>query len=95
MQGVQAVALLPTGGATGATSLQQNEIVDRVAKESTHSASEVLLKWSTQRGTPVVVDSVTLQLEGFDVNSFLEWRINEEQHKVHLDALNQDKKFAR
>lgn len=94
MQGLQAVATLPTGGAASASTLQQHETVAKVAKEAGHSASEVLLKWSTQRGTPVVVDLASVPLESFDVASFFEWRMSEEKHKVLLDAMNQDKSLA-
>lgn len=90
MQGLQAVAMLPTGGSAGASILQQHDTVSKVATEAGHSASEVLLKWSTQRGTPVVVDSS----DGLDVGSFFEWRLSEEKHKVLLDAMNQDKHFS-
>lgn len=93
MQGVQAVAMLPAGGRSGAAMLQ-HDTVAQVAKEAGHSASEVLLKWATQRGTPVVVDLVTTSLESFDVAKFFEWQMSEEKHKVLLDAMNQDKSFA-
>jgi diketogulonate reductase-like aldo/keto reductase len=94
MQGLQAVAVLPTGGAAGVTALLQHETVMQVATESSHAATEVLLKWSTQRGTPVIVDCATASGGNFDVGIFFGWRMSEERHKVLLDAMNQDRKFA-
>ena len=72
----------------------QHDTVAKVAQETGHSAAEVLLKWSTQRGTPVAVDLATTALEGWDAASFFEWGMNEEKHKVLLDAMNEDKSIA-
>lgn len=66
--------------AAGAEELQSHSDVAAVAKAAERSAAEVLLKWSTQRGTPTVVSAATAADVGID--EFFTWRMSEERVKV-------------
>ena len=75
VQGVLSVACAAAG-----EELKGHAEVRAVAEGSGRPAAEVLLKWSTQRGTPAVVDAATSA--AVDAAAFFSWRMSEEREKV-------------
>lgn len=75
MQGVQCVAhsaTPPVDGDAAATLAAAAELTE-------HSPDATMLKWSTQRGVPVVLEDVAA-VESAD--EFFSWSLNEERAKV-------------
>lgn len=74
MQGVQCIA-----HSAAPSEACGSKAVSAVAERSGQSAAAVLYKWSTQRGVPVVLDS----LEHItDADAFYDWKLSEEADKV-------------
>lgn len=84
-KGVYSSAFLPLGG--GNDELVNHPVVMELSKEVGRSPAQVLVKWSVQRGVPVVVDWKNFQQQLRDVNDGLwNWKLTWDQ-KSKLDAL--------
>lgn len=81
MQGVLPVAF----AAAGAEELRSHPEVRAVAEASGRSAAEIALKWSTQRGSPTVLDAESAA--AVDPAAFFSWRLSEEREKVGYPPL--------
>jgi diketogulonate reductase-like aldo/keto reductase len=84
-KGVYSSAFLPLGGNND--ELVNHPAVIDLSKETGQSPAQVLVKWSVQRGVPVVVDWRNFQQQLNDVNDGLwSWKLTWDQ-KSKLDAL--------
>jgi diketogulonate reductase-like aldo/keto reductase len=84
-KGVYSSAFLPLGGDNDA--LLEHPVVRELSKEVEKSPAQVMLKWSVQRGVPVVADWNSFQKEnGMIDDGFWSWRLTWDQ-KSKLDAL--------
>uniref|UniRef100_A0A7S1SPM4 NADP-dependent oxidoreductase domain-containing protein n=1 Tax=Tetraselmis chuii TaxID=63592 RepID=A0A7S1SPM4_9CHLO len=87
-KGVQCVASCPLAGRS--SDLLAHPSVAALAAELGRSAHEVLLKWNTQRGIPVL-PSMSEDL-AVDAAAFFSWKLNNAQ-KAALDKLDAHRRF--
>jgi len=87
-KGVQCVAACPLAGRDSA--VLSHPSVTAVAEELGKSAHEVLLKWNTQRGIPVL-PSMHSDLS-VDAANFFSWKFTNAQ-KATLDKLDEHKRY--
>ena len=87
-KGVQCIAGQPL--ALASPDLMISDAVSSVADELDKNPSEVILKWNTQRGVPVVCPmGAKLPV---DLASFFSWKLSNDQ-KAKLDGLDKHTRF--
>ena len=87
-KGVQCIAGQPL--ALGSPDLLISDAIASIADELDKNPSEIILKWNTQRGVPVVCP-IGAKLP-VDLASFFSWKLSNEQ-KAKIDGLDQHSRF--
>jgi len=83
-KGVQCVAYSPLGQGS---LVRGDAAVERVAAEAGKTPAQVLLKWNTQRGVPVIPKASTRERLAENIEGHADWRLTYAQKGV-LDALD-------
>uniref|UniRef100_A0A7S3QQH8 NADP-dependent oxidoreductase domain-containing protein n=1 Tax=Dunaliella tertiolecta TaxID=3047 RepID=A0A7S3QQH8_DUNTE len=93
--GVQCLAYGPLGGPNAyvPNDLLPHPVVSRVAQECGKSNGQVLVRWSMQRGVPVLVKTGTLGRLKENLWGMMDWRMTDEQ-MASLNALEAKKRFV-
>lgn len=75
-----------------AAEIQDSPLVQQVAAETGKTINQVLLKWNTQRGVPVIPKATSREHLAENFVGMTDWRLSNAQ-KALLDGLDQHKRF--
>lgn len=93
-KGIQCVSLLSLGCSApeNRAELAVVAVVEKVAKQAGKTVEQVLLRWNTQRGIPVVLESGDEGVRQACASGMFKWKLSNEQ-KALLDTLDVKQRY--